>query len=76
MLVLNRQHLQKAAIKLCEYYKSNIIGLHLGSMPLVILNDNDKVRKALNMRELVGRPDGLMVRMRDPKMNLTGNSVV
>lgn len=74
MLVLNRNHLQKAANKLCEFYKSNIVGIHLGSTPLVILNDGDKVKKALYTRELDGRPDVIMARMRDPKMNITGNS--
>lgn len=74
MLILNRHHLHKAATKLCIFYKSNIIGIHLGATPLVILNDNEKVKKALYTRELDGRPDVLMARMRDPKMNITGNS--
>lgn len=76
MLLLNRHHLHKAANKLCEFYKSNIIGIHLGPFPLVILNDNEKVRKALYTREMDGRPGVLMARMRDPKMNITGDNRV
>lgn len=72
MLLLNRHHLHKAANKLCKFYNSNIIGIQLGSMPLVILNDSEKVKSALYTREFDGRPDVLMARMRDPKMNITG----
>lgn len=64
--------MHKAANKLCKFYNSNIIGIQLGSIPLVILNDSEKVKSALYTREFDGRPDVLMARMRDPKMNITG----
>lgn len=53
-------------------YKSNVIGMHLGSTPLVILNDSEKVRQALNHRDFDGKPDILMARLREPDMKLTG----
>lgn len=72
LLLLNRKDFQKAASKLCKIYKSNVIGMHLGSTPLVILNDSEKVRQALNHRDFDGKPDILMARLREPDMKLTG----
>lgn len=46
--------------------------MHLGSTPLVILNDSEKVGQALNHRDFDGKPDILMARLREPDMKLTG----
>lgn len=72
MLILDRRHLQKAVNILAKWYKSNIIGLYLGDFPTIVLNDTERVKKALNAREFDGKPDFLIGRMRDPKMNLRG----
>lgn len=72
MLILDRQHLHKAANKLCAFYKSNIIGLYHGKTPLVILNDTEKVKNALYNRDFDGKPDLLMGRLRDLNMDLRG----
>lgn len=72
MLILNRHHLQKAANILAKWYKSNIIGLYLGDYLTIILNDTEKVKKALFVREFDGKPDLLIARLRDPQMNLRG----
>lgn len=75
MLFLDRHHLQKAANILAKWYKSNIIGLYLGDFPTIIVNDTEKVKKALYAREFDGKPDLLIGRLRDPKMNLRGMCV-
>lgn len=72
MLLIDYKHLHKAAQKICEFYKSNIIGMHLGSTPVIILNDNEKVKKALLHRDFDGKPDVLIGRLRDPDFNLRG----
>lgn len=72
MLLLNRNHLHKAVNKLCELYSTNILGMHLGNCPMVILNDSEKVKKALNKCEFDGKPDLLVARLREPNLNLLG----
>lgn len=72
MLILNRHHVQKAANLFAKWYKSNIIGLYLGDYLTIILNDTEKVKQALFAREFDGKPDLLIGRLRDPKMNLRG----
>lgn len=49
-----------------------MIGLYLGDTPVLVLNDNEKVRQALNHRDFDGRPDILTGRLRDPNLNLHG----
>lgn len=72
MLLLDRHHLQRAANFFAKWYKSNIIGLYLGTTPTIILNDTEKVKKALFVREFDGKPDLLIGRLRDPNFNLRG----
>lgn len=72
MLLLNQDHLHKAADKICKFYKSNIVGLYIGETPVIILNDTEKVKNALYHQEFDGKPDILMGRLRDPNMDLHG----
>lgn len=57
---------------LCRFYNTKILGLHLGSTPVIIVNDEDKVKKALFHRDFDGRPDLLAARLRDPHFELRG----
>lgn len=72
MLLLNRNHLHLAMNKISKFYKSKIIGMHFGDVPVVVLNDNQSVKMALNHRDFDGRPDLLMGRLRDPNLNKHG----
>lgn len=72
MLLLNRNHLHKAVNKLCQFYNTNILGIYLGDKLTVILNDSEKVRKALYQSEFDGKPDLLVARLREPDFNLLG----
>lgn len=73
MLLLDRNHLHKAVDRICKFYKSTVIGFHLGDHPIIVVNDSENVKKALNHRDFDGRPDILMGRMRHPNLALHGN---
>lgn len=66
MLILNHKHLHFAVDRICEFYKSTVIGLHLGSFPVIIINDLANLKKSLYHRDFDGRPDILMTKMRHP----------
>lgn len=72
MLLLDRNHLHRAVDRICQFYKSSIIGLYLGGDLTLLLNDPDSVKKALNHRDFDGRPDILLGRLRHPNMELHG----
>lgn len=72
MLMLDHKHLHKAINRLSKFYKSTILGFYLAGTPVVVLNDSEKVKKALNHRDFDGKPDLLLGRLRDPNLNLHG----
>lgn len=72
MLLINSKHMHRAADVLCRYYKSNVLGMYFGSLPAVILNDNESVRKALMIREFDGRPGLLLAQLRSPDFKVRG----
>lgn len=72
MLLLDRNHLHRAVNRICEFYKSTIIGFHLGETPIIVVNDSDGVKNALNHRDFDGRPDILLARLRHPDLELRG----
>lgn len=72
MLLLDRKHLHYAVNRICQFYKSTVLGIHLGPYPVVIVNDSENVKKVLYHRDFDGRPDILMGRMRHPDLDLHG----
>lgn len=66
MLMLNSKHLHFAVDRICEFYKSTVIGLHLGKFPVVIINDLENLKKSLYHRDFDGRPDILLTQLRHP----------
>lgn len=66
MLLLNHKHLHFAVDRICKFYRSTVIGLHLGPFPTVIINDLENIKKSLRHRDFDGRPDIVMTRMRHP----------
>ncbi|KXJ73478.1 hypothetical protein RP20_CCG015763 [Aedes albopictus] len=72
MLMLNFYHLHRAANKLCEYYKTKMLGIYLGSFPTIIINDFGTVKEVLNRVEFDGRPDLFIARMREKNFLLRG----
>lgn len=57
---------------LCKFYKSNVIGLYISSVPTIIANDYESVREILVRQEFDGRPELLIARVRDPHLNMRG----
>uniref|UniRef100_A0A182G035 Cytochrome P450 n=1 Tax=Anopheles albimanus TaxID=7167 RepID=A0A182G035_ANOAL len=72
LLALNYRHLHRAAARLSELYRSNLIGLHLGPLPAVIVNDHSLVRQVLQRSEFDGRPDLFLARLRDERFARRG----
>lgn len=66
MLILDHKHLHRAVERLCQYYKSSIIGFYLGNFYTLVISDLEHTKQALNHREFDGRPDFLAVRLRHP----------
>lgn len=65
LLALNFHHLHKAAARLSQLYKSKLIGLYLGPLPAVIVNDYETIKEVLTRSDFDGRPDLFMARLRD-----------
>lgn len=72
MLLVNYNHMHKAADALCKYYKTNILGLYFASTPTIIVNDEKTVKSALFTREYDGKPAMKLAMLRDPEFNLRG----
>lgn len=75
MLLLDRNHLHRAVNRICQFYKSSVVGLYLGDDLTLILNDAKSVKKALNHKDFDGRPNILLGRLRHPNMELHGEKI-
>ncbi|XP_026737591.1 probable cytochrome P450 304a1 isoform X1 [Trichoplusia ni] len=56
--------LASAFRKLGEKYNTNIIGLFMGPVPTVVVNDSKLIKEVLNREELDGRMDIILFRLR------------
>lgn len=72
MLLLNNQHLHKAATALCNFYRTKLLGISLVGYSTVVVNDLRVAREVLNRKEFDGRPDLFLARMRDKNFKLRG----
>ncbi|XP_055619043.1 probable cytochrome P450 304a1 [Toxorhynchites rutilus septentrionalis] len=72
LLALNYRHLHQAAAKLSKLYGSKLIGLYLGPLPTVIVNDYETVKEVLGRADFDGRPDLFMARLRDEHFQRRG----
>lgn len=66
LLLINSAHLHKAALLLSKWYKSNIIGIFIGSVPTIISHDPEGVKEILNRQEFDGRPQIYAAKLREP----------
>lgn len=66
LLLIDRNNLHLAALKLSKWYKSKVIGFYIGSVPTIVANDYESVREVLFNQAFDGRPDIYVARMRDP----------
>lgn len=72
ILLINYKDKHLAINKLCEYYKSKVIGFHTGNVLTVVANDPKSVREMLFKQEFDGRNDIVLARLREPHHNLKG----
>ncbi|XP_034659890.1 probable cytochrome P450 304a1 [Drosophila subobscura] len=72
LLLLNYKYLHKAALTLTRWYKSDIIGLHVGPFPVAVVHSGEGVREVLNNQVFDGRPGLFLAAMRDPGDEVRG----
>ncbi|KAH8318745.1 hypothetical protein KR074_005251 [Drosophila pseudoananassae] len=72
LLMINFKYLHKAALTLSRWYKSDIIGLHVGPFPVAVVHNSEGVREILNNKAFDGRPGLFVAAMRDPGDEIRG----
>lgn len=72
LLAANYRHLHCAIDRFCRHYKTTLLGFYYGPVPLIVCNDVDTVKEALNNPDLDGRPNLLLAQLREPNFNLRG----
>lgn len=58
------QNLAAASIKFSEEYKTKVLGMMIGAVPVIIANDSKLVKEVLNREEFDGRMDIILGRLR------------
>uniref|UniRef100_A0A182PZA9 Uncharacterized protein n=1 Tax=Anopheles epiroticus TaxID=199890 RepID=A0A182PZA9_9DIPT len=76
LLLLNPRHLHRATARLANFYRTKVLGLSLAGTPAIVVRDGDTARKLLTRRELDGRPDIFVARMRQQEFKLRGISFI
>jgi hypothetical protein len=72
ILLINHKNKHLAINKLCEYYKTTVLGFFTGDVLTVVANDPKSVREMLFKQEFDGRNDIVLARMREPNHDLKG----
>ncbi|XP_036324622.1 probable cytochrome P450 304a1 [Rhagoletis pomonella] len=72
MMLANKKYLHKGVLKFSKWYKSDIVGFHVGPFPVVAVHSAEGVKEILNRREFDGRPPIFMGQMRAPEDELLG----
>ncbi|XP_017868735.1 PREDICTED: probable cytochrome P450 304a1 [Drosophila arizonae] len=72
MLLINRKYLHKAVLQLSKWYKSDIIGLYVGSFQIAVVHNGEAVREVLNNQLCDGRPVVYLSKIRDPEVCVRG----
>ncbi|XP_058811723.1 probable cytochrome P450 304a1 [Topomyia yanbarensis] len=72
MLMINYNHLHKAALKLSEFYRTNILGIYLGDFITIVVNDLDVAKEVMNRTEFDGRSDMFLARLRERNFQRRG----
>ncbi|XP_030371694.1 probable cytochrome P450 304a1 [Scaptodrosophila lebanonensis] len=72
LMLVNHKYLHKAALAISKWYKSDIIGFHVGKYPVVVVHNGAGVREVLNNQVYDGRPALYIAAMRDPGDDVRG----
>lgn len=73
MMLANAKYLHKGVLKFSKWYKSDIVGFHMGSFPVVAVHNVEGVREVLNRKEFDGRAQVFLGTMRTPSKEILGN---
>uniref|UniRef100_A0A034V211 Putative cytochrome P450 304a1 n=1 Tax=Bactrocera dorsalis TaxID=27457 RepID=A0A034V211_BACDO len=66
MMLANAKYLHKGVLKFSKWYKSDIVGFHVGPFPVVAVHNVEGVREVLNRKEFDGRAQVYLGEMRTP----------
>lgn len=72
ILLINHKNKHLAINKLCEYYKTSVLGFFTGNVLTVVANDPKSVREMLFKQEFDGRNDIFLARLREPNYQVKG----
>ncbi|XP_017464536.1 PREDICTED: probable cytochrome P450 304a1 [Rhagoletis zephyria] len=72
MMLANAKYLHKGVLKFSKWYKSDIVGFHVGSLPVVAVHNAEGVKEVLNRKEFDGRCKLYIGAMRTPSHEFFG----
>ncbi|XP_037952787.1 probable cytochrome P450 304a1 [Teleopsis dalmanni] len=75
MMMSNFKYLHKGVLKFSKWYKSDIIGFHVGSLPVIAVHNAEGIRQVLNNQSFDGRThirQTFLAEMREPDGNILG----
>uniref|UniRef100_A0A8D8VAC1 Probable cytochrome P450 304a1 n=3 Tax=Cacopsylla melanoneura TaxID=428564 RepID=A0A8D8VAC1_9HEMI len=64
ILLNNYRHTHQALGKMCDYYRSKVLGLYLGPFPTVVASDEKSIKELLMRPEFQGRIDQVVSLLR------------
>jgi hypothetical protein len=64
--LINRKYLHKAVAKLCEYYKTNVLGFYFGPFAVITTNDYKGAKEIMLRSEFDGRLPNFLAKLRVP----------
>ncbi|XP_067625773.1 probable cytochrome P450 304a1 [Eurosta solidaginis] len=72
MMMANKKYLHKGVLKFTKWYKSDVLGFHVGNFRIVAVHNPEGIREVLNRREFDGRPAIYLAATRAPHDELLG----
>ncbi|XP_054747740.1 probable cytochrome P450 304a1 [Anastrepha obliqua] len=72
MMLADMKYLHKGVLKFSKWYKSDIVGFHVGPFPVVAVHNAEGVKEILNRREFDGRAQVYLASMRAPSNEVLG----
>ena len=72
IMLINNKNKFLAIDKLCEYYKTSVLGFYTGPFITVVANDPKSVREMLFNQDFDGRVEAFLGRVREPNYNFRG----
>lgn len=73
LLLIDRKNLHLAVQKLCNYYKSSVLGFYVGGSLTVTVNDQKGIREMFANQDIDGRNGNFLIaRLREPNYKLHG----